>query len=184
MKKSLSLLVIISLLWQFIIPFNTTTAETSWTIENATHLAQRALIWPTPEKIEELYLAWSATNAVNILFPSLDGPDRSNYENILQAFTTSTWFSLTNWDSMNKYYALKYFLDPYEAKAKLFMVFEDIFASGLDNWKKINYIDIENTHKLIYKYMFWSYNDLIKKIMFTNLEELWDYTEGAYLDFF
>lgn len=184
MKKILSLLVIITLLWQFITSVKTSYSSTNWNETTATHLAKRALIWATPNKIEELKNAWSSENAVNILFPSIDWPDKNNYNTVLQNFMSSTWFSITSGDSMNKYYTLKYYIDSYEAKRKLFLVFEDIFASSLDSGRKINYIDIENTHELIYKYMFWSYKDLVKKIIFTWTQELWDYTEWAYLDFF
>jgi hypothetical protein len=117
--------------------------------------------------VNALYNAGSAQNAVNLLFPSVAGPDRTTYNNELNTFTSQTGFSVTNSDWMKKYYAFKKYRDPYEAKAKAFVMYEDIFAVNAETWNNIQYTDIENTHKLIYDNMFNSdYKSLIKKIVF------------------
>jgi hypothetical protein len=50
---------------------------------------------------------------------------------------------------MYQLYQLKYAADPYEAKRKLFAVFEDIFSSN-PYGGVITYNDINNTQDLIY----------------------------------
>ncbi len=47
-----------------------------------------------------------------------------------------------------------YALDPYEAKRKLFSLFEDIYAVNVDNDKKITFQDIFEQHELLYNSMF------------------------------
>lgn len=143
-KKFIAIFTLIALITS-IFPSSTNSAPV-WTRENAEHLARRSLFGVTPEIVNTLYNAWSAANAVNILFPSETWPDRTNYDSILNSYASSTWFSITSQDSMRKYYQMKYFYDPYEAKAKLFTVFEDTLASAPDSWRKINYSDIEKCH--------------------------------------
>jgi hypothetical protein len=53
---------------------------------------------------------------------------------------------------MSKYYSYKKYYDPYEAKAKLFLIFEDIFSVNQNTSTDITYTDINNTHDLLYKY--------------------------------
>lgn len=45
-----------------------------------------------------------------------------------------------NWDNSThtaQYYQLQYALDPYEAKRKLFSLYEDIFSVGTDQGKTL-----------------------------------------------
>ncbi len=48
---------------------------------------------------------------------------------------------------------MKYALDPYEAKRKLFSLFEDIYAVSA-NGSTISYKDITDQHDLLYSLMF------------------------------
>lgn len=90
MKKILSMMVLFSIIFQVFSPFLgfslTSGSSTPWTIQKAEHLAGRALIGATPQMIEKLYQAGSAENAVNILFPSISGPDRTEFYQKLEAF--------------------------------------------------------------------------------------------------
>jgi hypothetical protein len=53
---------------------------------------------------------------------------------------------------MYNYYLTKKAFDPYEAKAKFFLIFEDTFSVNNSNSKDITYLDIENTHNLLYSH--------------------------------
>jgi|TARA_Y100001960_G_C14404271_1_gene694992 hypothetical protein len=53
---------------------------------------------------------------------------------------------------MYEYYLAKKYFDNYEAKAKLFMIFEDTFSVNISNSKKIDYLQIEKTHDLLYSH--------------------------------
>lgn len=188
MKKIISILAITSLLLQSIYPafaVETNWLSSPWTMEKAEHLARKALFWASPDMVTALYNAGSAQNAVNILFPSTSWPDRTTYTNELNTFTSQTWFSITNSDWMKKYYAFKKYRDPYEAKAKAFVMFEDIFSVNAETWNNIQYSDIENTHKVIYDNMFdSSYKTLIKKLVFNWQVWGWDYSLGQFLNLF
>lgn len=63
---------------------------------------------------------------------------------------------------------MTYAADPYEAKRKLFSVFEDIFSVNRDTDRDITYKDINDQHKLIYDNMFGNYQLLIKKVLYNN----------------
>lgn len=187
-KKIISHFAILALILQSISPalaVDTNWLSSPWTMAKAEHLARKALFWANPDIINSLYNAGSAQNAVEILFPSKDWPDRTNYNNEINTFTSQTGFSVTNWTWMNKYYAFKKYRDPYEAKAKAFVMYEDIFSVNAETWNWINYSDIENTHKIIYDNMFNSdYKSLIKKIVFNGQMWWWDYSLGQFLTFF
>ncbi len=47
-----------------------------------------------------------------------------------------------------------YAADPYEAKRKLFSVFEDVFSVNRDTDRDITFRDINELHTLIYENMF------------------------------
>ena len=118
-----------------------------WTMEKAEHLARKALIGATPTAINQLYQAGSASSAVNLLFPDATGPDRTSY-NAEVASLTSSGFVFTNENSMRKLYQLRYYRDPYEAKVKLFSLFEDIFPVNQSD--TISYTDIKDQQDLLY----------------------------------
>jgi hypothetical protein len=69
---------------------------------------------------------------------------------------------------MRDYYIAKKYLDPYEAKSKLFLILEDTFSVYKSNSSDITYVDIENTHNLLYDYTLGSYKDIIKRNLFNN----------------
>lgn len=160
----------------------TNSSATPWTRQKAEHLARKALFAATPTMVDTLYNAWTANAAVNLLFPSTDWPDRSQYNSELATITSATWFDISNSSWMYKYYVMKKYRDPYEAKVKYFVMFEDIFAVNTV-YQSIYFSDIENTHNLIYANMFGNYKNLIKKIVYNNWQA-WDYTMWKFLDLF
>ena len=186
-KKIISVIVILLLLQNIVnINFanavNTNEQASPWTIEKAEHLAKKVLYWATQEKVNQLFNAWSANSAVNILFPSTNWPDRTAYENKLSNLLNQEWLIWTSSNEMREYYTIKKLEDPYEAKSKLFSIFEDTFSVDPISWR-INYWDIEETHDLIYSHTLWNYKDMIKWILYNNWNK-WDYALWEYLDLF
>lgn len=149
-----------------------------WTREKAEHLAHKALIGATPTLIDQLFQAGSASAAVNILFPDAIGPNRSSYDTEVTALTSSG-FDFGNEGSMRKLYQLRYYRDPYEAKVKLFSLFEDIFP--VNQSTTISYGDIKNQQDLLYANTLGNYKTLVKQILFNNGSP-GDYAEGKFLD--
>lgn len=169
-KKFLSFFVIVSILSNLLVPVyavSTNGSANPWTMEKAEHLAKRALFWVSPQTVLDLYNAWSATNAVNLLFPSVAWPDRTQYN---QELTDFKWTNFNSWDTntMRKLYAFKYYRDPYEAKMKLFSMFEDHFS--LDRtWAWSGYIDfpdVENHFDVLQSETLWNFNRMVKKVLF------------------
>jgi len=165
--------LLFTLIWIFIF----TNTYANWTYDDATYLAKKSLIVVSKTKVDELYQAGSRTKAVNILF-STWWLDYTKYNNTLSWLVIWTWVYVKSDDY--KYYMLKKSYDPYQVKAKLFLLFEDIFSVDIDRNKDITIKDIEDTHNLIYKNMFWSYKTLIKKILYN--WDKWDYAISKYLD--
>lgn len=161
--------------------FQTNNSSTPWTMDKAEHLARRTYFFASNQKILELYNAWSATNAVNLIFTNASWPNRTNYNQKLQTFTTTWWFNTWDRNSMYKYYFYKKYYDPYEPKAKFFLLFEDIFS--VNNWSTISYQDIDDLHNLIYENFLWSYKTLVKKVFFNNWWK-WDFAAWMFLDLF
>lgn len=153
-----------------------------WTIEKATHLAKKVLYWATQEKINELFQAWSREAAVDILFPSIEWANRTEYNNKMSELLDESWLNKTSDLWMREYYALKKLEDPYEAKSKLFSIFEDTFAVDTI-YNRINYWDIEKTHDLLYSYTLWNYKEMVKRNLYNNGN--WgDYSLWEYLNLF
>jgi hypothetical protein len=63
---------------------------------------------------------------------------------------------------------MNYALDPYEAKRKLFSLFEDIFAVNADTGKDITFKDVNDLHELLYNNMLGNYQTLVKKVLYNN----------------
>ena len=189
MKKIISFCALISLLittnfWFYqTFAVDTNDQNAPWTMQKARHLAKKALYWATIDDIQNIYDIWNAQSAVNYLFPSRNGPNRSDYENKLNQITTDPDFDANNRNDMYEYYLAKKIYDPYEAKSKLFLMFEDIFSVNVSWSKNITYLDIENTHDLLYAEMFWDYKTLVKKSLY-DLESNWDYSVSQFLDLF
>jgi len=80
-------------------------------------------------------------------------------------------------------YQLIYASDPYEAKRKLFSLFEDIFSVNADGGKDITYKDVYDLHTLLYNNMFGNYQSLVKKVLYNN-GGTGDYAAGKFLDLF
>ena len=186
MKKIISSIIILVLIFNNLVlstyAVDTNWEASPWTIQKAEHLAKKALFWASKNKVLELYNAGSADAAVNILFPSINWPDRTAYN------TKMSWLLNTDWLiedynlDMREYYAFKKLEDPYEAKAKLFWIFEDTFS--VDTIRdRINYWDIENTHDLLYSHTLWNYKEMIKRNLYNNWNP-WDYSLWEYLDLF
>ena len=67
---------------------------------------------------------------------------------------------------MNRYYQYRYARDPYEAKMKLFSMFEDIFSVNVS--EGISYRDLNNLYNLIYTNTLGNYKTLLKKTLLNN----------------
>ncbi|MFZ4462086.1 MAG: DUF1800 family protein [Patescibacteria group bacterium] len=80
---------------------------------------------------------------------------------------------------MNRLYQMRYARDPYEAKVKLFSLFEDIFSVNQSD--KISYKDIKDQHDLLYANTLGNYKDMLKHILYNN-GAVGDYAEGKFLD--
>lgn len=161
--------------------YETNSLNNPWSYEKANHLARKTLFWIDWWKVKQLYQAWSASEAVNLLFPSLLWPVRDSYDLKLQTILNKPNFSVTNWDHMKSYYLVKKWNDPYQAKAKLFTIFEDIFS--VFQGSEISYLDIENTHNMLYNHTLLNYKEMIKRNLYNNWGT-WDYSLGKFLDLF
>lgn len=184
LKKIFSLLIITSILLNNLFLFNLSAVETNssatpWSMQKAEHLARRALIWPNPDIVKQLYDAWSASAALNLLFPSVSWPDRTAYETELNAYKEQN-FSATDSTKMTRYYLFKYYKDPYEAKVKLFSLFEDIFS--VDKTDDILYTDVENHFDILYSETLWNYKRLIKRVVYDTTKPESSYAMWRYLD--
>lgn len=186
-KKFLSALIILSIFSNFFFPtlnaIETNWLANPWTLQKAKHLASRVLIWPNPDIIKTLYDAWSAQNAVNILFPSVNWPDRSAFLADLETFKWPS-FNISDTNQNRQVYAYKYYKDPYEAKAKLFWLFEDIFPVDR-NWTNsdnINFPDVENHFKILYEETLWNYKKMVKRVLFDTQNPENSFAMWKYLD--
>ncbi len=185
-KKFLSFFVIVSILSNLLVPVyavSTNWSSNPWTMEKAEHLAKRALFWVSPQTVLDLYNAWSATNAVNLLFPSEAWPDRTQYNQELTDFKWAT-FNTSDTNSMRKLYSFKYYRDPYEAKMKLFSLFEDHFS--LDRtWVWSGYIDfsdVENHFDVLNNNTLGNFKTMVKKVLFDVSKPQNSYAMWKYLD--
>ena len=161
---------------------NTNNSSTPWTIEKAEHLAKKALFWASKEKVNQLYNAWSASAAVDILFPSKNGPDRTKFNAKMASILDKNWLTETSKSEMREFYTIKKMNDPYEAKAKLNGLFEDTFSVNTIR-DRINYWDIESTYNMLYSHTLWNYKEMIKRNLYNNWMT-WDYSLWEYLDLF
>jgi hypothetical protein len=181
-KYIAGILIPVFLLGQIFVPLTTYAVPTdglaaNWTYAKAEHLARKVLFYPTPAEVAELYAAGSATAAVDILFPSEAGPDRTQYNNELTAFTTTQYSAYygsgasfgwnSNQGNMRKYYQYKYTRDPYEAKAKMATIFEDIYSVNIEP-SRIEYGDILALHNLLYTHTLGNYKTLVKRALLNN----------------
>ena len=159
-------------------------SASNWTLQKAEHLARRALFWATPVNVDELYKAWSASQAVDLLFPSVEWPDRTQFNADMSSYQSWTWFSISSSSSMNKFYAYRTYKDPYEAKRKLFWLFEDIFSVDRtwNNLTDITYADVENHFSTLYDETLWNYKTMVKKVLFDQTNPERSFAEGQYLN--
>ena len=194
--SSIFSLILIINIWFFSFSQKTFAVSTnwtasSWTYEKARHLAKKVLFSPKKEQVDQFFLTWSALNAVNILFPSRKWPDRTKFNELM--FWSGSWSKLFNptvldnllgndLSNIKKYYIYKKYLDPYDAKAKLFLMFEDIFSVNTIR-DRIFYSDIEKTHNMIFDDIFWVwwYKKIVKDVLFW---WTWSYALWEYLDLF
>ncbi len=75
---------------------------------------------------------------------------------------------------MNRLYQMRYARDPYEAKVKLFSLFEDIFSVNQSD--KISYKDIKDQQDLLYANTLGNYKSMIKHVLYNN-GSVGDYAE-------
>lgn len=91
---------------------------------------------------------------------------------------------------MYRYYQYKYYRDPYQAKAKLFSLFEDTFAVNVQ--EGVHFYDVINLHDILYKNSLGNYKTMIKQVLmntdgvtqgnfaaaqFLNLLSQWNYSQ-------
>lgn len=153
-----------------------------WTKDKAEFLAKKVLYWVTEEKVQELFDAWSREAAVDLLFPSIEWPDRAAYNSKMSELLDEELLINTSNQYMREYYTFKKLEDPYEAKSKLFWLFEDTFSVDTI-WNRINYWDIESTHDMLYSHTLWNYKEMVKRNLYNNWN-WWDYSLWEYLDLF
>ncbi len=182
MKKLSAVLALLALLTQTFIPVaqavSTNSQSSPWTVEKAEHLARKVYFSATPANIAELYQAGSAAAAANIVFSNTTGPDRTQYDAEILALTSSG-FNWSDGGHMNRLYQYRYARDPYESKAKLFSLFEDIFPVNQSD--RISHRDILDQHDLIYSNMLGNYRNLLKRQMH-NPGGRGDFAMGQFLD--
>lgn len=185
-KKAISLITIFLLLSNNIYfitnAVSTNQSSTPWTIEKAEHLAKKTLFWASQQKVNELFNAWNASNAVDILFPSISWPDRTAFDTKMTSILDNSWLIETSKSEMRDFYTVKRMNDPYEAKAKLHGLFEDTFSVNTIR-DRINYWDIESTYDLLYSHTLWNYKEMVKRNLYNNWVA-WDYSLWEYLDLF
>ncbi len=101
LRSIIGWITITILLLQGIVPMaslavTTDGSASGWTRDKAEHLARRTLFFPSKEVIDTLFQAGSATAAVDILFPSVSGPDRTGFDTKWQEFTGTGWIANIN----------------------------------------------------------------------------------------
>lgn len=151
----------------------------NWTREKAEHLARKTLFAATPTTVDSLYSAGSAASAVNLLFPDSVGPDRSAF-NAEIGNLTGSGFNWGDGGSMYKYYQYRLARDPFEAKAKFSLLFEDIFSVNA-NGGTISYLDVKQQQDLLYSQTLGNYKTMVKRVLSGNGNP-GDYAEGKFLD--
>ncbi len=186
MKKILSVFIVLIYVCSNILSIATAVTTNNqaspWTREKAAHLAKITLFNADNTIIDSLFAAWSAKAALDIIFPDANGPDRSLYDAAIANYTGSGF----NWGDSNhvtRLYQMIYTLDPYEWKRKLFSLFEDIFSVNRDTDRDITYKDVDDLHDLLFANMFWSYQTLVKKVLYNNGLP-GDYAQSRFLDLF
>lgn len=80
---------------------------------------------------------------------------------------------------MNRLYQYRYARDPYESKAKLFSLFEDIFPVNQSD--KISYKDIVDQYDSLYANTLGNYRTMLKNNLYDN-SGTGDYAMGKFLD--
>lgn len=165
----------------FVLPVSAVVTDgsaTNWTRSKAEFLARKTLFGPTQTKIDQLFSAGSASAAVGILFPDQTGPSRTQFDSEMAALTASG-FNWGDGGNMARYYQYHYARDPYEAKAKLSSLFEDIFAVN-QNGGTIVYRDVKDLHDTLYSETLGNYKTMVKKVLFNGTSG--DYAAGKFLD--
>lgn len=151
----------------------------NWTRAKAEQLARKTLFAATPSTVDALFSAGSAAAAVNQVFPDSAGPDRSVF-NAEMSNLTASGFNWGDAGSMYKLYQYRLARDPYEAKAKLALLFEDVFSVNA-NGSAITYKDVQDLRDLLYSHSLGNYKTMVKRVLFNNGAP-GDYAEGKFLD--
>ncbi|MCS6983156.1 MAG: DUF1800 family protein [Candidatus Absconditabacterales bacterium] len=164
--------------------------QSTWTRDDALHLARKVLFHPTPAIVDQLTAAGSASGAVALLFPNQDGPAKTQMDNAITALMAQPGFVLEGWSNnpwANRYYQTMLALDPYEAKAKLSLLWYDIFAVNREGDVRIS--DIVDQQRLLYSYTLGNYKTMVQRHMFNNSTPLGtgqggrgDYAVGRFID--
>ena len=117
MKKILSVFIVLIYVCSNILSIATAVTTNNqaspWTREKAAHLAKITLFNADNTIVDSLFAAGSAKAALDIIFPDVNGPDRSAYDTAIANYTGSGF----NWGDSNhvtRLYQMIYALDPYE----------------------------------------------------------------------
>ena len=119
---------------------------------------------------------------MQILFPSAQGPSRLAYDAKMADFLQGSLYSETGTTQNRRLYQFRLLSDPYEAKAKLWLLLEDIFSVNQDSGHDISFTDVNNLHSLIYSHALGSYKDLIRDIVYNPAGNRGDYAASQFLD--
>lgn len=161
----------------FIKPDPTIAETAAWSREDAEHLARKALIAPTNEDVNALLRQGSRVAAVNYLFTAPSQAELNAFQTKLDAYAVSNNENLDNSTYMEKLYLFTLMHDPFQAKRKAWLIWEDTFSvdAPIGGSRDIKYTDVQNLHNLLYTDTLGNYKDLVKA-MPTN------YAMGKYLD--
>jgi hypothetical protein len=151
-----------------------------WTLDKAAHLANRVYYAATADEIDRLFAAGSARAAVDLVFPDAAGPDRSAFDAELASVVSSSGFAYDNANWMRVYYQTRFGRDPYEAKAKLFSLFEDVFALNARS-AVVGYPDVIRHSELVYSHTLGNYRTMAKRVLY-NDGAPGDYAMGTFLN--
>ena len=162
-----------------------TSSVSGWNESDATYLAQRAMLDPTPADISKLTAAGSAQTAVDILFASSSPQEMQAYQAGLDALTqqlaTTSIATSSATAARNTIYAYQLIHNPNDVQQKLYYLWENTFSvdsQGADKgdiFDKISDQDVRALDTILYDNAYSNYINLVGKVQTT-------YAMAKYLD--
>ena len=160
------------------------TLGSDWNQADATYLAERAMLDPTPSDVAALADAGSATNAVALLFASPSPAQTQAYQAGLTSLTQQLNQGATAKNAVaarNTLYTYQLIHNPNDVQQKLYYLWENIFsvdsqgADPGDIFDKISDQDVGTLDQLLYDNAYGNYLTLVQKVQTT-------YAMSKYLD--